>query len=406
MSQAAETVELPAPPTSDLDPYDPAVLANPLPFYAALREAGPVVWLPKYGVYATGRYNTVQQVITDYTRFTASSGVGITDARDPKFRGRPPSALVEVDPPQHTETRRVANRLMSPLVIRSWRTTFEDKAREAVDRIISQGVIDGVRDLVEPVVFGGFPKAMGIRFDEAAIRAIGYMSFNQTGPENDLYHAGLRAGEPFMEWFMAACQSDAVEQGSIAGGFFDAENAGELQPGTASNITRSLVRGGMDTTISGMSSALRLLSENPEQWQVLRDNPGRVRHVLDEALRMVAPNHVVYRATVAGEVELDGYRLRGDTKIGVYHTAANRDPSFWERPDSFDVMRDTANVHFSLGAGTHNCIGQNVARMESECLLNEMLSRIARIEPAGEPVWLIHNQLQILERLPLRIVPV
>ncbi|MDR5651250.1 cytochrome P450 [Ruixingdingia sedimenti] len=405
MSALAKHPDLPEPPVSDLDPYSMETLENPHPFYAALRDAGPVVFLPKYGVYATGRYDEVRQVTTDWERFTSESGVGITDARDPKFRGRPPSALVEVDPPAHTKTRRVANRLMSPVIIRSWRWVFEEKAKETVDRVIQMGTFDGMRDLIEPIVFGGFPKAIGIRFDEAAIRAIGYMSFNQTGPENDLYFKGLKAGEPFMEWFLAACQSDATDPGSIAAGFFEAEAAGELDPGIASNIVRSLVRGGMDTTMSGMGSTLYHLAANPDQYELLKQNPHRTRHVFDEGLRMEAPNHVVYRCTVSGGAELSGYWLRGDTKVGTFHTAANHDPRFWKDPGKFDIFRETANIHASLGAGQHNCIGQNVARLEAECMMAELMKRDVRLELAGEPKYLIHNQLRIMESIPLRVVP-
>jgi cytochrome P450 len=404
MSTPARRSDLLEPPSVALDPYAMAVLEDPLPFYRALLDAGPVVWFEKYGVYGVGRYDELRQVVTDYSRFTASSGVGITDARKPEFRGRPPSALVEVDPPQHTDTRRVANRIMSPLVIRKWRSLFEEKAKLAVDAILEKGTFDGVRDLVEAVVFGGFPVAMGIRFDADAIRAIGYMSFNQTGPENELYFKGLKAGEPYLDWFMAACQRDAVTPGSIADDFFKAEEAGELLPGIASNITRSLVRGGMDTTISGMSAALLLLASHPDQWSVLKQNPGRARFVFDEAIRLQAPNHVVYRCT-AGDTELSGHFLRGDTKVATFPTAANRDPSKWERPDAFDVMRDTANLHMSFGAADHNCIGQNVARMEAECMLGELVRRVGTIELAGEPQYLIHNQLRILERLPLAVTP-
>lgn len=396
--------DLVEPPVLSLDPYAMDVLEDPHPFYSEMREAGPVVYFEKYGVYGVGRYDELREVVTDYKRFTALSGVGITDARSPQFRGRPPSALVEVDPPQHTETRRVANRIMSPLVIRKWRPVFEEKARQAVDAILEKREFDGLRDLVEVVVFGGFPQAMGIRFDEDAIRAIGYMSFNQTGPENELYHKGLKAGEPYMDWFMAACQEDAVTPGSIADDFFAAEKAGDLKPGIASNVTRSLVRGGMDTTISGISTAVRLLAENPDQWAILKDNPGRIRHVFDEAVRLEAPNHLVYRAT-ACDTELGGCFLKGDTKIATFPTAANRDPRKWENPDGFDVMRDTANIHMSFGAADHNCIGQNVARMEAECILTELVRRVATIEVAGKPEYLIHNQLRTLGKLPLRVTP-
>jgi 4-methoxybenzoate monooxygenase (O-demethylating) len=404
MSVAAVTSATDEPPILGLDPYAADVLADPVPFYRAVLAAGPVVSIPEYGIYGVGRYQELREVVTDYKRFTAESGVGITDARKPGFDGRPPSALVEVDPPQHTETRRVANRIMSPLIIRKWRSLFEQKAKEAVDRILDLREFDGIRDLVEAVVFGGFPVAMGIRFDADAIRAIGYMSFNQTGPKNEFYYKGMAVGEPYMEWFLAACQADSVADGSIADQFFKAEAAGELPPGIASNITRSLVRGGMDTTISGISTTVCQLAQNADQWAILKQNPARVRAAFDEGLRFQAPNHLVYRST-AVDTKLGGCFLKGDIKIATFPGAANRDPRKWVNPDKFDVMRDTANVHMSFGAETHNCIGQNVARLEAECILNELVGRAATIEPAGEPEYLIHNQLRTLGKLPLRVTP-
>ena len=392
------------PPVLDLDPYAMDVLTDPLPFYRALLEAGPVVRFEKYGVYGVGRYNELREVVTDYARFTAESGVGIQDARDPNAQARPPSALVEVDPPRHTDTRRVANKIMSPLIIRKWRSLFEEQAKLAVDRVLEMREFDAFRDLVERVVFSGFPVAMGIRFDADAIRAIGYMTFNQTGPQNDLYHKGIAVGEPYMEWFMAACQADSVTPDSIADQFFQAEKAGELPPGIASNITRSLVRGGMDTTISGIATTIQHLATNEDQWAILKNDQSRIRFAFDEGLRMQAPNHLVYRSTV-GDTELSGYFLKGNTKIATFPTAANRDPRKWENPDKFDVMRTTANIHMSFGAETHNCIGQNVARLEAECILNELVRRAAKIELAGEPEFLIHNQLRTLSKLPLRVSP-
>src|SRR3569832_643947 len=377
MPSIVKAVDLPDPPSVDLDPYGIDTLADPRPFFRAQLDLPPVVRFSKYDVYGVGQYAPLREVVTDYGRFTAESGVGITDARSPDFRGRPPSALVEVDPPQHTATRKAANRIMSPLIIRKWRSLFEEQARKAMDSILAMGTFEGMRDLIEAIVFNGFPVAMGIRFDADAIRAIGYMSFNQSGPENALYHHGMKVGEPYLDWFMAACQRDAVEPGSIADDFFRAEEAGDLQPGIASNIVRSLVRGGMDTTMSGMANALLELARNPDQFALLKAHPVRIRSVFDEALRTQAPNHIVFRSTVDHEVQLAGNRLRANTKVATFPSAANHDPRQWTDPDRFDIMRNSANVHMSFGAADHNCIGQNIARLEAECMLTELVNRVA-----------------------------
>ncbi|MDR5653083.1 cytochrome P450 [Ruixingdingia sedimenti] len=404
MTDTATRTDLKDPPLFHIDPYSTEVLTDPHPFYRKLREAAPVVELAGHGVYAVGGYAEARQVITDHSRFSGAGSVGLYDPRKPGFAGRPPNPL-ETDPPEHTQTRAVANRIMSPLKIRRWRALFEEKAAEAVDRILANGgEFDGVRDLVEPVVFGGFPVAMGIRFNAEAIRAIGYMSFNMSGPQNELFFKGKEAGEPWADWFAAACERDSVQPGSIADEFFAAEAAGELRPGFATSVTRALVRGGMDTTMSGMTGALRLLAEFPDQWRVVEENPARIRAVFDEALRYEPPTHIVFRTTLA-DCELSGYRLRGDTKIAYLPGAANRDPRQWENPDKFDVMRDTANIHMSFGMGEHNCIGQNVARMEAEVMLRALFDRVKRIEMTARPRYLMHNQLITIDHLPLRAIP-
>ena len=68
-------------PTIDVDPYSTEVLTDPYPFYHELREAGIVVWLEPYGVWATGRYEQVRAVLLDWQTFMSGAGVGIHDLR-------------------------------------------------------------------------------------------------------------------------------------------------------------------------------------------------------------------------------------------------------------------------------------------------------------------------------------
>ncbi len=87
-------------PTLDTDPFSSEVLENPLPFQQALREAGPVTWLSRYGVYALGRHAEVHAVLTDWQHFQSGAGVGLSNFRVEK-PWRPPSLLLEADPPHH-----------------------------------------------------------------------------------------------------------------------------------------------------------------------------------------------------------------------------------------------------------------------------------------------------------------
>ena len=96
-------------PTSDLDPFGLDFLEDPYPYHNDLREAGPVVWIEKYGIYAMARYQQVQMALADWQTFCSSRGVGLTDfAKEEPWR--PPSIILEADPPLHTKSRSVRSR--------------------------------------------------------------------------------------------------------------------------------------------------------------------------------------------------------------------------------------------------------------------------------------------------------
>jgi 4-methoxybenzoate monooxygenase (O-demethylating) len=103
---------VPACPVSSVDPFGDDFLAAPYPYYADLRDAGPVVWLDHYRLWTCARHAEVQAVLSDWETFSSAAGVGIDDFRRTR-PWRPPSLILEADPPLHTRTRTVMNRALS-----------------------------------------------------------------------------------------------------------------------------------------------------------------------------------------------------------------------------------------------------------------------------------------------------
>ena len=230
------------PPELAIDPYALDVLEQPYEFHSALREIGPVVRIPAYGVYAVGRDAEARIALADYDHFLAGGGIGLQDIRKPGAF-RIPSRLLESDPPDHTRLRAVVNKLLSPLVIRTWRDQVAGVAARVVDRALAMGEIDGIDDLVEAYVLEAFPRVVGVKLPRAETLAIGEMRFNQSGPPNALYHRAMQRAAPYLEWFDESCSRAAVSSGSIADLLFEAEADGLLDEGVASNIVRSFVTG-------------------------------------------------------------------------------------------------------------------------------------------------------------------
>ena len=404
MSTLEEASALQEAPVLDIDPYDIEVLRDPYAFHQALREAGPIAFIKPHGVYAVGRHAEAKQVLADHARFTNAGGIGLQDIRKPgDFRI--PSRLLEADPPDHSRIRTVVTRLLSPLVIRKWKEGFQQKAEALVDELLEKGEFDAVEDCVERFVLQAFPGAVGVRLPRTQTLAIGEMRFNQSGPRNALFERAMKKAQPYLEWFEESVSRQGVMPDSMAEMLFKAEDAGDLDEGVASNVVRSFVGGGTDSTIAGIGFTLHQLARNPQQWQRVRDEPAKVKAAFEEGIRHETPFQVTYRTTRA-ETELSGVRLDANIKVGVFLGAANRDPRQFQQADVFDVDRpQLASNHVALGTGIHACIGQMIARGESEALLGALCRRVARLELTAPASYRPINQMRMLDKLPIRVHP-
>src|SRR5438105_10823963 len=138
----------PAVPHLDFDPFSIEFFADPFPTHEKLREAGPVVYLDKWGVYGVARYEQVHAVLNDPATFCSSRGVGLSDFAKEK-PWRPASLILEADPPAHTRTRAVLNQVLSATALKPLRAHFTALAEAKVDELLTRGSFDAIADLAE-----------------------------------------------------------------------------------------------------------------------------------------------------------------------------------------------------------------------------------------------------------------
>ena len=391
-------------PVSTADPFSHSFLRDPYPHHEALREAGPAVWLERYGIWAMARHEQVRDALTDWQTYCSSAGVGLSDFRkEPPWR--PPSIILEADPPLHTRTRAVLTRILSPAAIRVLRDTFEREAETLIARLVERREFDGVADLAEAYPLKVFPDAVGISEQgRENLLPYGTMVFNSFGPRNDLFDAAMANAGPVRDWIMSKCSRAALAPGGLGMQIFDAVDAGELTEDEAGMLVRSFLSAGIDTTVYGLGNALYLMARYPEQWRRLRENPNLIRGAFEEVLRFEAPVQTFFRTTTRA-VDVAGVRLGDGEKVLLLLAAANRDPRRWDNPDTFDVTRRAAG-HMTFGTGIHGCVGQAVARLETEAILTALAGRVASFELTGEPERRLNNTLRGFDTMPLRVVPV
>src|SRR5580704_5059249 len=379
-------------PVIQIDPFSHGFLTDPYPHHQALREAGPVVWLEPYGIWAMARHQEVRDALTDWQTYCSSAGVGLSDFRkEPPWR--PPSIILEADPPLHTRTRAVLTRILSPAAINVLRETFSREAEALVARVVEQREFDGIADLAEAYPLKVFPDAVGISEDgRENLLPYGSMVFNGFGPRNDLFQKAMACAGPVRDWIMSKCSRDALAPDGLGMQIFKAVDSGDLTELEAGMLVRSFLSAGVDTTVYGLGNALYCFARYPEQWAILRENPALIRLAFEEVLRFEAPVQTFFRTTTK-PVDVGGVHLGEGEKVLLFLAAANRDPRRWERPDEFDVKR-RATGHMTFGTGIHGCVGQAVARLEAEAVFGALAKRVARFEMTAEPRRRLNNTLR------------
>ena len=393
-------------PVVDIDPYCDAFLSDPYAAHRELREAGPVVWIPAYGIYACARHESVHAVFNDHATYISGAGVGLANFnKEAPFR--PKSLILEADPPSHTKARAVLARILSPKTVTQIRATFTAEAELLVDHLLKrQGageIIDAVKDLSEVYPLKVFPDAVGVgESDRENLLLYGNMIFNSFGPRNERLQKSAELVQPVTAWIMAHCQRENLKPGGFGDLIDQAADAGEITHEEAPLLVRSFLSAGVDTTVNGIGNAILCMANHPEQYAQLYADQTLARPAFEETLRFESSVQTFFRTTSI-DTQLCGVQIPKESKVVLFLAAANRDERQWQDPDSFDIQRRPAG-HMAFGSGIHGCVGQVVARLEGEVVLTALAKRVSRIELIGQPQRRLNNTLRALASMPVRLI--
>jgi 4-methoxybenzoate monooxygenase (O-demethylating) len=403
-TQSVRTPEFKAPagaPVSDADPFSIDFFEDPHRIHDELREAGPVVWLGRYGVWAVARYREVHDVLHDWQTFCSSRGVGVSDFAKEK-PWRQPSLLLETDPPEHDRARAVLNRILSPAVMKELRARVTAAAEAKARALLDKRTFDAIPDLARAFPLSVFPDAVGLRHEgrEHLLPYAG-LAFNAFGPDNELRRRALDAAAPHIAWVTEKCQRENLALGGLGAKVHAASDTGEITSQEAVLLVRSLLTAGIDTTVNSIGAAIYSLARFPDQWRKLHADPTLARSAFEEAVRFESPVQTFFRTTTC-PVRIGDVELGEGQKVLMFLGAANRDPRRWENPDAYDIARRTSG-HVGFGSGLHMCVGQFLARLEGEAMLGALARSVASIEISGTPKRAYNNTLRGLESLPITI---
>ena len=384
---------------NDVDLFSDEVLADPYPVFAALRDAGPAVRLSQLDMWFLGRYDIVKNALHDWETFSSAQGVGITA----QFNDSMASALICLDPPAHTEQRKLFTDRLSLRALRPIADTIEERAREMVRELSARPRFDAVKDLAHDLPVNvimdliGWPVEVRDRLIPMAIAW-----FETIGPMNERSQNAWPTVAEMVAFVSQTAREGNLHEGSFGHHMLEAYHAGAIPFDAVVGLLVGYIVAAFDTTINAMSSAMVLFARHPDQWAALQANPDLARNAFSEVLRFESPIQYFTRVTTR-EVDLgDGIVLPVGARVLISYGSANRDERHFEHADRFDISRPVVD-QLAFSYGRHACAGQSLARLEGEAILNALIAEAQELVLLDEPVLALNNAGRGYASVPMRL---
>jgi cytochrome P450 len=365
---------------------------NPFPWYAEMRRAAPVYHDAGYGTWNVYRYDTVQQVLSDYNVFS-SDYQGRRSSQD----GSQPFAasLISTDPPRHRQLRALVTQAFTPRGVEALAPRITAIVDELLDPLGKGGRMDAIPDFGDPlpvIVIAellGIPPADRTRFKAWSDAVVSIASTDGMAG----YHS--QAAREMSAYFMQLIEQRRHDPGDdLISALLAAEIDGQrLTLPELLGFGSLLLVAGNETTTNLIGNALLLFAEHPEVWERLRANPALLPQAIEEVLRYRSPVQSMYRVA-RHATELEGEVVPAGAFVVAWIGSANHDERQFPDPERFDIDRQP-NRHLAFGQGIHFCLGAPLARLEAKIALGAMLNRFGAISRANDAP---------LERLPSTIV--
>ena len=387
-----------SPPVYDVDIYSDEVIRDPYPHYQRIRDAGAAVWLPANGLWAIGRHADVRAGLADHETFRSGNGVSGNEAANRMAPGN----LLASDPPLHDHLRRIVAAPLSPRGLNEVKGRIEATAEDLVDRLVQRGTFDGMTDLAQylPVSIVSELVGMPEHGRENMLRWASAV-FDMLGGANKRGEDALPVVMEMRAYTVNEATRDNVRPAGWVSMLYEAADKGLIRPEQVQMLMRDYLGPSLDTTIFATGHLLYLLGTNPEQWQMIRDDPSLIPNAINEAVRVESPIRGFTRYLAAEKWVGDTLIPKGSRALMLY-ASANRDERRWEKPETFDVKRVLTD-HVGFGHGIHSCAGMQLARLEIRSILTSMVKRVKRIE-VGVPVLAMNNVLRGYEHLQVRFI--
>lgn len=342
-----------------------------------------------------------------------AGGISLQDARPEMGVG---TQMVMTDPPKHTQYRKLVNRGFTPKMVARLEHTMQLRTDLIIDRVIERGSCDFVVDMASELPLMAIADIVGVPMDD---RRKMFQWTNEVLGSNDPEYAveGRQKGDvsPGMISLFLYSRELAEKKRAEPGDDLWTRLIGAtatMEDGTVVELSEFeqdmffslLILAGNETTRNAISGGMIAFMQNPDQWELLRNQPEHIDTAVEEILRYTSPVNF-FRRTATVDTELGGQQITAGEKVTLWYPSGNRDEAVFDDPHRFDITR-TPNHHMTFGAGgPHFCLGASLARLELKVMFEGLAQRMPSMTMTGKPERMRINLLNTIKHVPVEFAP-
>jgi cytochrome P450 len=374
-----------------LDPFDHAFHENPYPYYKALREHDPVYYNAERKLWLLTKWEDVRNAFRDFRTFRSAGGVALDDSSAAAY---PFPMFITSDPPDHTRQRQLFAPFMTPDKVKSLDSYTRRRTIELLTPHLATGRLDFVADLGAYLPMDVISTLTGVpKSDQDQVRGWADDMILREDKAAEVSSKNVEGYMGLAQYFDRHTTKDRSGEGETGFGLLEvmarAEREGAMSHGEVIGTCILLAIAGNETTTKLIGNLAYHFWKNPDQRQLVLDNPALLDNAVEEVLRLDGSSQIIGRI-VAKDVEIRGKTLKAGDRVGLCIISANRDEEKFADPDMFDVKRGSRD-HMAFGFGLHSCLGAALARMEIKVVFEEILKRIPCYEIEESGLRLAHS---------------
>jgi cholest-4-en-3-one 26-monooxygenase len=296
--------------------------------------------------------------------------------------------LLNMNPPEHAAYRGVVNRRFTPRSVQQLSAGIERITTEVLDALVGHDECDFVTAVSATLPLAVIAEMFGIpRPDWPLMFRLSNEMIGPTDPEyagSETITATLeRARMEFFQYFNGLVEDRRKSprddlSSALANGLVNGE---PLPIFELMSYFALLIIAGNETTRNATTGGLHAFINNPDQWQMLKRDPGLVPKAVEEIVRWTSPV-IQFTRKATADTELGGHKIREGDMLALFYPSANRDERVFAAPNHFDITR-YPNQHIAFGIGEHFCLGANLARLELQVMFRQLAERLEAVELAG-----------------------